>query len=189
VADADLQVTGRADRAGLSSGAWLLLVARAAEADRFYAARVDLMQNSFAVVRFESGQWTTLGSGPVPSPAFAADTDYTIRFQVQGTALRARWWRAGQPEPVAWAVEVADASFASGRSGVAGAVRSAATAVGFAYDDFLAAAVTGGASGPGGPSGPGEPSSRSRIVIPVAISWSDPSAARSGSASTGGPRG
>ena len=59
-----------------------------------------------------------------PATPFAADTDYTIRLQVEGTALRAKWWLAGQPEPSAWAVQVTDTSYASGQSGVKTGVTS-----------------------------------------------------------------
>jgi hypothetical protein len=145
-ADADLRVTGRADRAGTTSGAWLILAARAADANRFYAAQINLMSNSFAIRHFRNGVWTTLGSGPTPSPAFAANTDYTIRFQLQGTSLKAKWWRAGQPEPAAWAVQVTDATYASGQSGVAGVVAVASSTVNFSYDDFQVSPLAGDAA-------------------------------------------
>jgi len=145
-ADADLKVTARADR---TTGAYLMLVARVLDANRFYAAQINLNSNSFAVRRSGpvSNVWTTLGSGPIPATPFAADTDYTIRLQVQGTALRAKWWPAGQAEPAAWAVQVTDANYASGQSGVAGVVTASATTVDFSFDDFAAAPVAGGASG------------------------------------------
>jgi hypothetical protein len=144
VTDADVRVTGRADR---TSGAYLMLLARVVDANRFYAAQVNLNSNSFSIRKNVNNVWTTLGSGPIPPTPFAADTDYTLRFQVQGTALRAKWWPAGQAEPGAWAVQVTDASFASGQSGVAGVVTTSATTVAFTFDDFVAYPVIGGANG------------------------------------------
>jgi len=144
-ADADLRVTARADR---TAGAYVLLVARVLDANRFYAAQINLNSNSFAVRRSGpvSNVWTTLGSGPTPPTPFAANTDYALRLQVQGTALRAKWWLAGQPEPAAWAVQVTDATYAAGQSGVGGVVTTSPTTVDFSFDDFAAAPLTGGAS-------------------------------------------
>jgi hypothetical protein len=144
VADADVKVTGRADR---TAGAYLMLVARVTDANRFYAAQINLNSNSFSLRKNVNNVWTTLGSGPAPAAPFAADTDYTVRFQTEGTALRAKWWLAGQPEPAAWAVQVTDATFASGQSGVAGVVTASRTTVTFTFDDFVAAPLVGATTG------------------------------------------
>jgi hypothetical protein len=146
VTDSDLKVTGRADR---TAGAYLMLLARVADANRFYAAQLSLNSNTFSIRKNVSNVWTTLPVGaPVVVPAaLAADTDYTIRFQVQGTSLRAKWWPAGQPEPSAWAVQATDATFAAGQSGVAGVVVSTQTTVTFTFDDFVAAPLVGGVTG------------------------------------------
>jgi hypothetical protein len=144
VADADVKVTGRADR---TAGAYLMLLARVADANRFYAAQLNLNSNTFSLRKNVNNVWTTLGSGPAPAPAFAADTDYTVRFQTEGTTLRAKWWLAGQPEPAAWAVQVTDATFALGQTGVAGVVTATRTTVNFTFDDFVATPLIGGATG------------------------------------------
>ena len=143
-ADADLRVTARADR---TAGAYLMLLARVADANRFYAAQLNLNSNTFSLRKNVNNVWTTLGSGPAPAPALAAETDYAVRLQAQGTALRAKWWLAGQPEPAAWAVQVTDATFASGQNGVAGVVTASRTTVSFAFDDFVASPLTAGATG------------------------------------------
>jgi hypothetical protein len=163
-ADADLRVTARADRA---AGAYVMLVARVVDANRFYAAQINLGSNSFAVRRSGpvSNVWTTLGSGPTPATPFAANTDYAMRLQVQGTALRAKWWPAGQPEPSAWAVQVTDANYAAGQSGVAGVVTTSPTTVDFAFDDFAAAPLAGGASGASMATGASSPVTAASAVL------------------------
>jgi hypothetical protein len=143
VADADLRVTGRADR---TAGAYLLLVARVVDGGNFYAAQINLNSNTFSIRKNLKNVWTTLRSGPVPATPFAAGTDYAVRLQVQGTTLRAKWWVAGQPEPSAW-VEATDTSLTSGQSGVAGVVTTSSTTANFSFDDFVASPLTGGASG------------------------------------------
>jgi len=161
VADADVKVTARADR---STGTYLMLVARVVDTNHFYAAQLNLAFNSFTIRRNGPipNVWTTLGSGPTPATPFAADTDYTIRLQVEGTALRAKWWLAGQPEPSAWAVQVTDTSYASGQSGVAGVVTTYPATVNFTFDDFVAAPLGGGVSGQGG--APSKPSGASSPI-------------------------
>jgi hypothetical protein len=161
VADADVKVTARADR---SAGAYLMLVARFTDTNHFYAAQLNLSTNSFKIRRNGPipNVWTDLGSpGPTPTPPFAADTDYTIRLQVEGTALRAKWWPAGQAEPSAWAVQVTDTYYASGQSGVAGVVAATSTTVNFSFDDFVAAPL-GGVSGQSG--APSKPSGASSSI-------------------------
>jgi hypothetical protein len=126
-----------------------MLLARVVDANRFYAAQISLGSNSFAIRKNLNNVWTTLATGPSPATPFAAETDYTVRFQVQGTTLRAKWWLAGQPEPSAWAAQATDSDtmLASGQSGVAGQVAVSATTVNFSFDDFVAQPLAGGASG------------------------------------------
>jgi hypothetical protein len=152
VADADLQVTGRADRSGTTSGAFLALAGRATGGDSYYAATINLVGNTFSI-RYWTGFWQTISSVTGPSPAFTANTDYSIRFQLQGNSLRAKWWVAGQPEPAAWTIQTTNTDQtrpSAGQSGVVAAVGAASTTVNFAFDDFLAVPLVGGASGQSG---------------------------------------
>jgi hypothetical protein len=135
VADADLRVTGRADR---TAGAYLMLVARVIDANRFYAAQINLNSNTFSVRKNVNNVWTTLGTGPVPATPFAANTDYAVRFQVEGTSLRAKWWVAGQAEPTAWAVQATDTALVAGQTGVAGVVTTSSTTANVTFDEFVA---------------------------------------------------
>jgi hypothetical protein len=76
-----------------------------------------------------------LGSGTLSGPV-AANTDYTIRFQLQGTTLRARAWQTGAAEPTDWQVTATDAHVAAGRAGVLVGFSSTGTGT-FTFDDLV----------------------------------------------------
>jgi hypothetical protein len=179
VADADLQVTGRADRSGTTSGAFLALAGRATGGDSYYAATINLVGNTFSI-RYWTGFWQTISSVTGPSPAFTANTDYSIRFQLQGNSLRAKWWLAGQPEPAAWTIQTTNTDQtrpSAGQSGVVAAVGAASTTVNFAFDDFLAVPLVGGASGQSGvPAAPTDSPTTVRVWIPIVIGDTQPTA-------------
>ena len=133
--DYDIRATVRADR---TSGAYLLVLGRVVDQNNFYAVQLGLSNNTFTVRKNVNGLWATLGTGPTPSPAFAANTDYNVRFQLSGTNLKAKWWLKGNTEPGLWAVEVSDAPYLAGQVGV-GAVLTTSRATGtYTFDDFLA---------------------------------------------------
>ena len=135
LADVDLVATVRAEQ---TAGAYLMVVGRVVDANRFYAAQINLQSNSFSIRRNNNSIWATLAAGPAPATPFAANTDYTIRLQLQGTTLRARWWPTGQAEPSVWAAQTTDSMFATGQVGVASAVTISATTIVSSFDDFQA---------------------------------------------------
>jgi len=132
--DYDLKVTAQSN----NKYSWLMVVGRVTDYNRFYAADLDLGANTFRIRLNNGGSWSTLASGPSPSPALAAGTLYVIRFQVQGTSLRAKWWILGNTEPTDWAVQVTDSTFSAGQVGVVGYLYQASATSNMPFDDFLA---------------------------------------------------
>ena len=65
---------------------------------------------------------TTLGTFAIPGAGRRA-----VRFQVQGTAIRARVWQADQPEPVAWTVQYTNTTVTGTGTIAIGVVRNAGT--------------------------------------------------------------
>jgi hypothetical protein len=76
-----------------------------------------------------------LGTGTLSGPV-AANTDYTLRFQLQGTSLRARAWQTGTPEPPDWQVTATDAHVAAGRAGVLAGFSNTGTGT-FTFDNLV----------------------------------------------------
>jgi len=135
IGDYDVVATVRADS---TSGAYLMVLGRVVDQNRFYAAQMNMDGNTVTIRKNVNGFWTTLGAGSAPSPALAANTDYRIRFQLQGSTLRARWWLAGEAEPADWAVQVNDTTYAAGQVGVAAALTASRSTASYSFDDFAA---------------------------------------------------
>ena len=70
-----------------------------------YNALLDA--GSLYLHKYDGGASTTLTS---TAYAISADTDYWIRFRVQGTALKCRIWADTDIEPGAWTLETTDSS-------------------------------------------------------------------------------
>jgi hypothetical protein len=134
-ADADVVVTARASR---TTGAYIQVLTRVVDAKNFYAAQISLNSNNFMIRKNWNNVWSNVSAAVTPATPFAANTDYVVRFRVQGTSLMAKWWVAGQPEPAAWTVQGTDAQFAAGQVGVAGAVSTSSTTVTYSFDNFSA---------------------------------------------------
>lgn len=120
-ADVDLAATVATDRVVTGGSHFLSLVARYADTSNVYLARLEFSTTAtvaLTVRRRLTGTETSLGGGTVTGLAHAPGVRFRIRFQVTGTALRAKTWLDGQPEPAAWAVEVTDSSLtAAGQIG------------------------------------------------------------------------
>lgn len=84
----------------------------------------------------------TLGSGTLLASG-AAGTKWWIRLDVQGTRIKARFWRDGTSEPSTWTAHATDAQWASGRPAV-GVYVGTGLASPFpdtGFDDFTATAL------------------------------------------------
>lgn len=60
---------------------------------------------------------TVLGTDTTTGLTHAAGTQYKVRFQANGTALKAKCWLAASAEPAAWNLEVTDTSLTTGSYG------------------------------------------------------------------------
>jgi hypothetical protein len=87
--------------------------ARMPDASNMYVARVEFTTANtivLAIRKIIADVQTTLGTITLPRTTHAAAQWLTVRFQVQGTALRARAWLAGTIEPGSWQIDVTDSS-------------------------------------------------------------------------------
>lgn len=118
------------------------LVARYLDVNNNYSARLGFQTNQtlqLVLQKRVGGTQTDLVTVTVPG-VHVASTLYTIRFQLDGTTLRAKAWRADQAEPEAWQATVTDTSLTAagsvGARSVLGPANSNTLPVAFSYDNF-----------------------------------------------------
>lgn len=114
---------------------------RFTDANNLYEARVEMttanvltlsIRKRVASVETQLGTFTHWR-------AHAALTYVRVRFQVIGTALKAKMWRVGDPEPDVWQVEVTDSDLSAAGSVGVKSVRAAANTnanAEFRFDNF-----------------------------------------------------
>jgi Bacterial Ig domain/Chitobiase/beta-hexosaminidase C-terminal domain len=88
------------------------LMARYADASNFYAAQLRVESATPGTLRVDlrrhlAGVSNALSTTTV-STGFTAGTPVWLRFQVEGTTLRVKVWRASDEEPTAWTSERTD---------------------------------------------------------------------------------
>ena len=106
----------------------LRLMARAqADARNGYAARISHTTAgaaSFGLSRIDNAGGTgslTLATGTLLSSG-AAGSQWWIRLRVEGTSIKAKYWRNGTSEPAGWTAQATDSYWASGRASLGAAV-------------------------------------------------------------------
>ena len=88
-----------------------------------YYVAFDFPANQYRL-RKTVGSTDTLLASRVPTvgtegfSSFAVNSNYSVRFQVQGSTIRARVWLATAPEPTTWDLTVVDTSLTVGRAAV-----------------------------------------------------------------------
>lgn len=100
--------------AGASSIHYLFFILRGSGSDgseNFYDVNLTPNGNTFALHKIVNGSTDTLDS---TSKTMNLDTWYWIRFQVIGTALKARFWADGASEPGTWDFEETDSDLSNG---------------------------------------------------------------------------
>ena len=122
-----------------TTGAYGMLIARAGDHNSFYAAQIDFGGQQFRLRKNVNNVWTTLGSNVAGT--YNTNTDYTIRFRLDGTNLMAKVWQGTQlvGEPESWTVSLTDSTYtysAGGSAGVSAAVTTTNTTRTFKFDDF-----------------------------------------------------
>lgn len=130
-ADVDLTATVATDRVVTGGSHFLNLVARYADTSNSYLARLEFTTAAavaLTVRRRLAGTETSLGGGTITGLTHAPGVRFRIRFQVTGSALRAKAWLDGQPEPAGWNTESSDSSLtAAGQIGMRSILSTANT--------------------------------------------------------------
>ncbi|MGW6309128.1 poly-gamma-glutamate hydrolase family protein [Streptomyces niveus] len=120
-ADVDLTATVSTDKLAVGGSHLPTLVARYADANNSYLARLDFTgtQTVILTLRKRVAGTETLLVQQTTDLTHVADRRFCVRLQVVGTTLRAKTWLAGQGEPAAWNVETTDTSLsAAGQIGM-----------------------------------------------------------------------
>ncbi|WP_052479807.1 hypothetical protein [Streptomyces sp. NBRC 110035] len=116
-------------------------MARATDGNNLYQARLEATpaQGLVLTLRKRVGGTETVLATATLSLTHAAGVFYRIRFQGQGSTLRARAWRASDPDPGGWQVAVTDGDLtAAGEMGVRSLIATSNTNVSpvVRYDNF-----------------------------------------------------
>ena len=115
------------------------LIGRASDYNHFYVSRLSFAANTLSIWRNNGGSYTQLVS--VTTTTLQLNVAYKVRFQLQGTALRSRYWIATDPEPTAWSVQASDATFTGGQVGIRAALGVTSSSANFLFDDFIATSI------------------------------------------------
>jgi hypothetical protein len=132
VAGADVELRADAATSVLATGGphYVHLVARYLDANNMYAGRLAFNTNQtlqLVIQKRVGGTQTDLVTVNIPG-VHAAAAFYTLRFQVEGTTLRAMAWPVGGHPPGRWQATVTDTSLtAAGSVGVRTVLSSANT--------------------------------------------------------------
>ena len=109
-------------------------ICRFKDSNNFYSAVIGNTAGLFDIRKDIAGTFSSVASASFTS---SVGTKYTIRFNITGTALKAKIWQTGTAEPSAWTIgPVTDSSISSGLFGVAGTPSAPSTSVSF--DTFSA---------------------------------------------------
>lgn len=140
---ADFDVYARISCSAIPTGGSLFgaLMGRYIDGDNLYQARMEFTTASgitLTIRKLVAAAESNLGTYNTRL-TLGAGTFYRLRFQAQGTTLRARMWEAGTTEPSNWQIEVTDSSLTSaGSIGCRSIADSGNTNVNpiISYDDF-----------------------------------------------------
>lgn len=120
-ADVDLRVDCSTSVLATGASQYVHLLARYLDANNMYGARLALTTTQtlqLVIQKRVGGVQSDLVTVTVPG-VHAAATPCTIRFQLDGTTLRAKAWPTSQAEPARWQATVTDTSLtAAGSVGV-----------------------------------------------------------------------
>lgn len=146
--DCDYMVSVATDKLAAGSSQIVELMGRRTDDNQQYHTRVAFQTNAtvqLSIRKFVGGVETTLFPNTIISGlTHAANTFFTVRFQVIGTQLRVKVWPTSSGEPTAWTQTVTDTSVTSGtRIGVRSLVASGTSnePIVFSYDNLQTAVV------------------------------------------------
>lgn len=148
----DLDVTATVSSPVLASGDWInaALVGRFADASNHYRATLEFKhspagQLGVRLYKVVGGTTTGLGSGVIFG-TYAANERFAIRFQIIGSTLRVKVWRAVDPEPTSWTDTITDTALtavgAIGTRQFLGSANTNTLPVVLPWDDFKTLGTT-----------------------------------------------
>jgi len=112
-ADVDLYVDVAASALATGASLYTGPVVREVDNNNLYQCRVDFNTSNQIIITVRkrvAGVETQVGSAYTSTLTHVAGTFYRTRFQVIGTALKAKIWLATDREPDAWHIETTDSS-------------------------------------------------------------------------------
>lgn len=140
-ADADITTDIGVDQVATGGPIQGALEARSSDPNNLYIAYLTFLTTGLlriSLVDRVAGVETTLATEDLVLTYTPGDM-FTVRFQVDGTRLRARAWPAGTAEPTVWQVFATDAGFAAAGSAGTRSISDAANtnvAASVLYDNF-----------------------------------------------------
>jgi hypothetical protein len=141
---ADCDYYGSITTSALATGDSLFgaLTARMLDSENMYMARLEFLTTNAIVLvirKIVANVGTTIG-GVTLSATHVAGTFIRVRFQVKGSALKAKAWPATEVEPPTWDIEVTDSSIVLPHSLGTRSIRTTgntnAASVEIRYDNF-----------------------------------------------------
>lgn len=140
-ADFDITVKVATDKLAAGGSEFANVVGRFADTSNHYYARLEFTTTATAIITVRkrvAGVDTQLATFTTDL-THVANTQFSIRVQMIGTAIKAKAWQSSYAEPGYWQVTATDSDItASGAVGVRSIISSAATnaPVVFSFDDF-----------------------------------------------------
>ena len=149
--DQELQVDFLVDALDTASTTDVMLIGRYTDDNNHYQARVNinvLGAISLQLQRTVGGVTTTLTSAQTFAYlTFNAETWFTLKFRIAGTALLVKLWASNNPEPDVWSITTTDSTLTTGNSAGVHSIDSSAAGIAFNvfFDNWSAAPAEFGA--------------------------------------------
>ena len=145
----DTTLTVTTDKVTTGSGAFIHVIGRRVTGADYYGARLRLQPDGTVQLHATRGNGSVVSGGIVTGMTYAAGDSFNVRVQVQGTnptAVRAKIWKAGQPEPTTWWTQMSDTTATlqtAGGVGLGAFLFGTATnaPIVFSYDDLRSVPV------------------------------------------------
>lgn len=139
IGDAVLETQFRVDQAPAAGGAYVGVIARQTAAGKYFARAWLRPDGTVWLVVHREG--TVLLTQAVPGLVWAANTSYSLKVSVTGsasTAISAKIWATGTTEPANWQINATDATpLAAGSVGLSGNRSGSSTApLNVSFDSF-----------------------------------------------------
>lgn len=145
IASPALEATFRVDQAPAAGGAYIGVIARDSAAGRYLVRAWLRPDGTIWLVAHRDG--TVILTQAVSGLAFAANTSYTLKVTVTGTAqtsIKAKIWAAGATEPASWQLNATDNTplQTAGAVGLSGNRSGSSTApIGVSFESFKVTAA------------------------------------------------